>query len=92
MRKRDRVVSKLKPKALEANFVGYTERDNGYLVYAHNTRKVVAVRDLIIKDSEVSLIADNTETPKWSQPLGIWHPDDGHKDNGNKGKRSHLAQ
>ena len=43
MRKRDRDVSKLETKALEGKFVGYTEGDNGYLGYAPNTRKVVAV-------------------------------------------------
>ena len=88
MRKRDRDVSKLEPKALEGKFVGYTEGDNGYLVYVPNTRKVVAVRDVIIKESEVSSIPDNTETPdlvdEGSQQLGIWHPDNGHQDDGNK--------
>ena len=33
-------------------------------------------------------IADNTKTPdlldEGSQQLGIWHPDDGHQDDGNK--------
>ena len=33
MSKRDRDVSKLEPKALEGKFLGYTEGDNGYLVY-----------------------------------------------------------
>ena len=33
MRKRDRDVSKLETKTLEGKFVGYTEGDNGYLVY-----------------------------------------------------------
>ena len=33
MRKRDRDVSKIEPKALEGKFVGYTEGDNGYQVY-----------------------------------------------------------
>ena len=88
MRKRDSDVSKLEPKALEEKFVGYTEGDNGYLVYLLNTRKVVAVQDVIIKESEVGLIPDNTETPdlldEGSQQLGIWHPDDGHQDDGNK--------
>ena len=88
MRKRDRDVSKLEPKALEGKFVGYTEGENGYLVYVHNTRKVVAVRDVIIKESEVGSIPDSTETPdlldEGSQQLGIWHPDDGHQDDGNK--------
>ena len=88
MRKRDRDVSKLEPKALEGKFVGYTEGDNGYLVYALTTRKVVAVRDVIIKESEVCSIPDNTETPdlldEGSQQLGIWHPVDGHQDDGNQ--------
>ena len=53
MRKRDRDVSKLEPKALEGKFVGYTEGDNGYLVYVPNTRKVVAVQDVIIKHQGV---------------------------------------
>ena len=53
MRKGDREVSKLEPKALEGKFVGYTEGENGYLVYIPNTRKVMAVRDVIIKESEV---------------------------------------
>ena len=83
MRKRDRDVSKLKPKALEGKFVGYTEGDNGFLAYVPNTRKVVAVRDVIIKESEVGSIPDNTETPdlpdEGSQQLGIWLPDDGHQ-------------
>ena len=88
MRKRDRDVSKLEPKALEGKFGGYTEGDNGYLVYVPNTRKVMAVRDVIIKESEVGSIPDNTETPnlqdEGSQQLEIWHKDDGHQDNDNK--------
>ena len=44
MRKRERDVSKLEPKAPVGKFVGYTEGENGYLVYVPNTRKVVAVR------------------------------------------------
>ena len=88
MRKRDRNFSKLEPKELEGKFVGCTEGDNRYLVYVSNTRKVVADRDVIIKESEVGSIPDNTETPdlqdEGSQPLGIWHPDDGHQDDGNK--------
>ena len=43
MRKRDGEVSKLEPRALEGKFVGYTERENGYLVYIPNTRKVMAL-------------------------------------------------
>ena len=88
MRKRDRDVSKLEPKVLEGKFVGYTEGDNGYLVYVPSTRKVVAVRDVIIKESEVGSIPDNTETldllDEGSQQLGIWYPDVGHQDDGNK--------
>ena len=53
-----------------------------------NTRKVVAVRDVIIKESEVGPIPENTKTPdlldEGSQQLGIWHPDDGHQDDGSK--------
>ena len=63
MRRRDRDVSKLEPKALEGKFVGYTEGDNRYLVYEPNTRKVMTVRDVIIKASELGSIPDNTETP-----------------------------
>ena len=91
MRKRDSDVSKLETKALEGKFVGYTEGDNGYLVYVPNTRKVVAVRDVMIKESEVGSIPDNKETPdlldEGSQQLGILHPDDGHQDDGNKEKQ-----
>ena len=88
MRKQVRDVSKIEPKVLEGKFVGYTEGDNGYLVYVPNTRKVVAVRDAIIKEFEVGSIPDNTETAdllyEGSQQLGIWRPDDCHQDDGNK--------
>ena len=88
MRKRDREVSKLEPKALEGMFVGYTEGDNRYLVYVPNTRKAMAVRDVIIKESELGSILVTTETlnllEEGSQQVGIWHPDDGHQDDGNK--------
>ena len=88
MRKRDRDVSKLEPKALEGNFVSYTEGENGYLVYVPNIRKVMLVRDVIIKESEVGSIPENTETldllDEGSQQLVIWHPDDGHRDDDNK--------
>ena len=57
-------------------------------MYVPNTRKVVAVRDVIIKESEVGSIPDNSETPdlldEGSQQPGIWHPDNGHQDDGNK--------
>ena len=57
-------------------------------MYVPNTRRVVAVRDVIIKESEVGSIPVNTETPnlrdEGSQQLGIWHPDDCHQGNGNK--------
>ena len=84
----ERHVGKHEPKVLEGKFVGYTEADNGYLVYVPNTCKVVAVRDVIIKQSEVGSIPDNTETPslldEGSKQLGIWHSDDGHQDVGSK--------
>ena len=87
MRKRDREVSKLEPKALEGKFVGYTEGENGYLVYIPNTRKLMAARDVIIKESEVGSIPDNKETADLlddGSELGIWHPDDGHQDDDNR--------
>ena len=87
MRKRDREVSKLEPKSLEGKFVGYTEGENGYLVYIPNTRKVMAVRDVIIKESEVGSIPDNKETADLlddGSELGICHPDDGHQDDDNR--------
>ena len=83
MRKRDREVSKLEPKALEGNIVGCTEGENGYLVYIPKTRKVTAVRDVIIKESEVGSIPDNKETAVLlddGSELGIWHTGDGHQD------------
>ena len=55
MRKRDRDVIGFEPKALEGKIVGYTEGDNGYLVYFPNTRKIVAVRVVIIKESKGGL-------------------------------------
>ena len=90
MRKRDRdwAGQELEPKALEGKFVGYTEGDNGYQVYVPNTRKVVAVRAVIIKEYEVGSTPDNTKTTdlidEGSQQLGICHPDDGLQDDGNK--------
>ena len=61
-------------------------------MYVPNARKVVAVRDVIIKDSEGGSIPDNTETPdlldEGSQQLWIWHPGDGHQDDGNKEKQA----
>ena len=51
----------------------------------------MAVRDVIIKESEVGSIPDNTETSdllnEGSQQLGIWHPNDGRQDGGNKKKQ-----
>ena len=95
MRKRDIEVSKLELKALEGKFVGYTEGDSGYLVYKPNTRKFMAVRDVIIMESEVGSIPDNTHTPdlldEGSQKLGIWHPDHGHQDDGNKEEQGTSA-
>ena len=85
------VFRKLQPKALEGKLLGYLEGDKGYLVYVPNTRNVVAVRDLTIKESEVGSIPDNTEMPdlldEGSQQLAISHPDDGLQNYGNKGTR-----
>ena len=98
MRKRDRDVSKLEPKALEGKFVGYAEADNGYLVYVPNTRKVmaVAVLDVIIKESEVGSTPDKTETAdlldEGSEQLGIWLPDDGHQDDNREKQGSSTAK
>ena len=48
----------------------------------------MAVRDVIIKESEGGSVPDNKERPdlldEGSQQLGIWHPDDGHQGDGNK--------
>ena len=41
----------------------YTEGENGYLLYVPNLCKVVAVRVLIIKESTMRSIPNNTETP-----------------------------
>ena len=49
---------------LEGKFVGYTDRDKGFLVYVPNTLKVMEVRDVIIKESEVVSNSDNAETPQ----------------------------
>ena len=91
IRNRDRDVSKIEPKALEGKFAGYAEGGNRYLVYVPNTRKVVAVRDSIIKESELGSIPDNTEMrdllDEGSPQLGIWPTDDGHQFDGNKGKQ-----
>ena len=43
---------------------------------------------MIIKESEVGSISDNTDTPdlldEGPLQLGIWHPDNGHQNNGSK--------
>ena len=60
-------------------------------MFVHNTRKVVEVQVVVIKESEVGSIPHNKETPdqidEKSQQLGIWHPGDGHQDDGNKEKQ-----
>ena len=88
MRKRGRDVRKIESRALEGIYVGYTEGDNGYLLYVPNTRKVVEVRYVIIKESGVGSITDSTETPdlldEVSPQLAMWRPDDGHQDDGSK--------
>ena len=57
-------------------------------MYVPNIRMVMVVRDVITKESEVGSIPGNTETTnlldEGSQQLGIWHPDYGHQDDGNK--------
>ena len=90
MKKRDREVSKLEHKALEGKFVGYTEGENVYLVYIPNTRKVMAVRDVIIKEPEVGSIPDNKETAELlddGSELENWHPYDGHQEDDNRGRQ-----
>ena len=77
---------------LESIFrINKTEADNGYLVYVLKTRKVVEFRDLIVKESEVGSIPENTETPnlldEGSPQLRIWIDDDCHQDDVNKDKR-----
>ena len=66
-------------------------RDNIYLVYLPTTRKLVAVWDVIIKESKVGSIPDNTETAdlldEMSQQLRIWQPDNYPQNDGNKGKQ-----
>ena len=47
----------------------------------------MAVRDVIIKESDVGSIADNKETADQlddGSELEIWHPDDGHQDDENR--------
>ena len=91
MRRRDRDVGTLEPKALDGRFVGYTEGDNEYLVFVTNKRKVVAVQDVIIKEPKVGSIPDNTVTPDLlkegsPQPM-ILHSDDDQQEDGNKEKQ-----
>ena len=92
MRKRDRDVRNLnQPNALEGKFVGYTEGDDGYLVYVPNTQKVLTVRDVIIKESEVGSNPENTETPdlldEGSPHLGIWDSAYSQQNDDNKKKQ-----
>ena len=58
---------------------------------SNKTGKVLAIRDVIIKETEIGSIPDNAETSdlidERSQQLGIWHPDDGHQDDGNREKQ-----
>ena len=61
MRKRDRDVRKLEPKAMEGKFLGYTAGDNGCLLYVPKTRKVTAIRDVIIEESDVGSVPHNTD-------------------------------
>ena len=70
----------------ESLWVTLKETTDTWCTYP-NTRKVVAVRDVIIKESEVGSISENTETSnlldEGSQKIGIWHSDDGRQDDGN---------
>ena len=95
MRKRDRGLSNLETKACEGKLADYTEIDNGHLLYVLNTRKMVEVWDVIIKESEVGSIPNNAETPdildEGSRQLGSWHPDDGHPNNGSQEKQGTSA-
>ena len=51
MMKRVKDVINLEPMALEGKFLGYTGGDTGYLLYLPKTRREVAFRDFIVKDS-----------------------------------------
>ena len=62
-RKRFRDLSKLEANAQERKFVAFMEGDNGYSVYLPNTHKVVSVPNVISKESDVSSIPDDTQTP-----------------------------
>ena len=81
-------VTKLKTKALDGELVVYTVDDNGYLLFILNSRKVMAVRGMIIKENKVGLIRDNTETlgllDEASEQLGFWYTDGGNQDDGSK--------
>ena len=81
-------VTNLKTKALDGELVVYTVDDNGYLRFILNSRKVMAVRGIIIKEKKVGLIRDNTETfgllDEASQQLGIWYTDGDNQDDGSK--------
>ena len=46
---------------LKEMFVVYTELDNGYLVFIPNAQRLMAVRDVVIEESEVNLFPHNTE-------------------------------
>ena len=62
MGKRDRDLSKLETMVLERKFVNQTEADNGYLAILAIIYMVIEVRDWIIKESEVGLMPEKTET------------------------------
>ena len=82
MGNRDRYFNKLETKAMEKNVTRFTEGGNGNLVFIPNLRKVMAVRDVIIKENEVGAIPDNAEKSdlldEEPEQQGIWYPEDGH--------------
>ena len=83
VRKRERDVNKLEPKALEGTFASYTEGDKGYQIHAGWWQL-----EMRLSRSPIWAQFLTTQTPnlldEGSQQLGIWHPDDGHQDGGNK--------
>ena len=65
------------------------------MVYVSNTRKMVTVRDVIIKESDVGSTPHNTQTSdlvdERSPQLGIWHSDNDDQDDDNRGGAGHIC-
>ena len=61
-------------------------------MYLSNARKVVAVRDVNLKESDVGSIHDKTETSdllsEGLTKLGMWQPDDVHQDDGQSTRKT----